>query len=167
MNRERIRALFGYLKGYRHLLLISLFIMLSELIFAFISPLFFSVTIDSVLDTKPLDTAPDFIAWLVAAVGGVENIRRNLWIVAVAIVTLQIIRGALTFSRSYSTNKASEGTIKKLRDRLYSHVQNLPFKYHVSAQTGDLLQRATNDLDTIRRFIAGSMLELVRTVMLL
>jgi ATP-binding cassette subfamily B protein len=166
LNRERIRALFGYLKGYRHLLLISLFIMLSELIFAFISPLFFSVTIDSVLDTKPLDTAPDFIAWLVAAVGGVENIRRNLWIVAVAIVTLQIIRGALTFSRSYSTNKASEGTIKKLRDRLYSHVQNLPFKYHVSAQTGDLLQRATNDLDTIRRFIAGSMLELVRTVML-
>lgn len=166
MNRERIKALFGYLKGYRYLLVISLLVMLSELIFAFISPLIFSVTIDSVLDTKSLDTAPVFIAWLVNAVGGVDNIRRNLWIVAVALIGLQIIRGGLTFSRSYSTNRASEGTIKNLRDRMYSHVQNLSFEFHVSAQTGDLLQRATNDVDTIRRFVSGSMLELIRTVML-
>ena len=166
MNRERIKALFGYLKGYRHILVISLLVMLSELIVSFTSPLFFSVTIDSVLDTKPIETAPNFIVWIVNSIGGVEHIRRNLWIVAVVMVGLQIIRGGLTFSRSYSTNKASEGTIKNLRDRLYAHVQNLPFKYHVSAQAGDLLQRATNDIDTTRRFISGSMLELVRTVML-
>ncbi|MGI6576700.1 MAG: ABC transporter ATP-binding protein [Eubacteriales bacterium] len=166
MNRERIKALFGYVKGFRHLLLISLILMFVELLLTFVSPLFLSVTIDSILDTKPLTDIPEYFVWFINAVGGVEHIRKNLWIMAISMIGLQAIRGFLTFSRSYTTNRASEGTIKKLRDRLYSHVQNLPFKYHVSAQTGDLLQRATNDIDTIRRFVAGSLLEFVRTILL-
>lgn len=166
MNRQRIKALLGYIKGFKHLLLISLLLLFAELLLTFVSPLFMSVTIDSILDTKPLTNLPEYFIWFINAVGGVEHIRNNLWIIALAMIGLQALRGLLTFSRSFTTSKASEGTIKRLRDRLYSHVQNLPFKYHVSAQTGDLLQRATNDIDTIRRFISGSSLELIRTILL-
>ena len=190
MNRKRIKALFGFLKGYKFLLLISLLLMVAELLLNFVTPQFLSVTFDSILniedmvldtgdsvldpddtilsteDIEPKSSVPNYIMWFIDAVGGVEHIRSNLWIMALAMIGLQALRGLLTFSRSFTTSKASEGTIKRLRDRLYSHVQNLPFKYHVSAQTGDLLQRATNDIDTIRRFIAGSSLELIRTILL-
>ncbi|NLM61399.1 MAG: ABC transporter ATP-binding protein, partial [Clostridiales bacterium] len=161
MNRKRIKALFGFLKGYKFLLLISLLLMVAELLLNFVTPQFLSVTFDSILniedtvldtgdsvldpddtilsteDIEPKSSVPNYIMWFIDAVGGVEHIRSNLWIMALAMIGLQALRGLLTFSRSFTTSKASEGTIKRLRDRLYSHVQNLPFKYHVSAQTGD------------------------------
>ena len=49
---------------------------------------------------------------------------------------------------------AGEGVVKSLRDRLYAHIQRLPFAYHANTQTGDIIQRATNDMDTVRRFVA-------------
>lgn len=165
MNRKKLKALFGYVKGYRFFIVLSLALMFAELLLTFVSPLVLSVTIDSVLDDNALN-APAYFVWFINAVGGISHIRGNLWIMAVAMVVLQAIRGLLTFARAYANNKASESSIKRLRDRLYSHVQNLPFKYHVSAQTGDLIQRATSDVDTIRRFISGSLLEFARTILL-
>jgi len=165
LNRTKLKALFGYVKGYRFYLVLSLALMFAELLLTFVSPLVLSVTIDSVLDDNALN-APAYFIWFINAVGGVSYIRRNLWIMAVAMVALQAVRGLLTFVRAYANNKASESSIKRLRDRLYSHVQSLPFRYHVSAQTGDLIQRATSDVDTIRRFISGSLLEFARTILL-
>ncbi len=42
---------------------------------------------------------------------------------------------------------------KYLRDRLYTHIQALPYAYHVNAATGDLIQRCTSDVETVRRFL--------------
>ena len=44
-------------------------------------------------------------------------------------------------------------TAQHLRDRIYAHVQEPPYDYHVKAETGDLLQRCTSDVDNIRRFL--------------
>ena len=41
--------------------------------------------------------------------------------------------------------QASETTARKLRDRLYDHLQYLPYSYHKQADTGDLIQRCTSD----------------------
>ena len=53
---------------------------------------------------------------------------------------------------------------RNLRNRLYSHLQILSYEYHVQAQTGDLIQRCTSDVDTIRRFLAAQLTEIFRTV---
>jgi len=136
-----------------------------ELFLSFVSPLIMSVTIDSVLGSEPLKT-PEYFAWFIRAVGGVDFIKKNLWIMALAMVGMQVMRGGLSFLRAYANNKAGEGSTKKLRDRFYAHMQKLPFSYHASVMTGDLIQRATNDIDTLRRFIAGGALELLRTLLL-
>ncbi len=165
MNKKNIKALFKYLKGFRYLLVLSLIFMFIELLLTFVSPLILSVTIDSVLGDEPLNV-PGYFAWFIQAIGGIETLRPNLWIMGVLMVVLQAARGLLTFVRAYANNKASESTMKRLRDKFYSHVQNLPYLYHVSAQTGDLIQRATNDVDTIRRFVSGTLLEFARTILL-
>jgi ATP-binding cassette subfamily B protein len=71
------------------------------------------------------------------------------------------------FARAKLNTHAGEGSVRALRDRLYAHIQRLPFSWHASAQTGDVIQRATNDVDTVRRFNTGVLLEFVRTVLLL
>ncbi len=162
---ERVRALLRYTKGFRLPILLSFLLMVAELILGFISPLVLAVTIDSVLGSEPVNVAWYF-RWFVPMVGGVEVIRRNLWIMAAAMVGMTILSGILRFARARLNTRAGEGSVQVLRDRLYAHIQRLPFRWHAAAQTGDVIQRATNDVDTVRRFNSGILLEFVRTILM-
>ncbi len=162
---ERVRALLRYTKGYRLPILLSFLLMEAELVLGFISPLILAITIDSVLGSEPVNVAWYF-RWFVPMVGGVELIRRNLWIMAAAMLGMTVLSGFLRFARARLNTRAGEGSVQVLRDRLYAHIQRLPFRWHASAQTGDVIQRATNDVDTVRRFNSGVLLEFVRTILM-
>ncbi len=54
----------------------------------------------------------------------------------------------------------------RLRNYLLDHIQRLTFTYHDKTQTGELIQRATSDVDTIRRFFAEQAIESGRIVLL-
>ncbi len=58
---------------------------------------------------------------------------------------------------------ASENAAITLRNRLYSHMQELPYAYHSKASTGDLVQRCTSDVDTVRRFLSFHLMNIVTT----
>ncbi len=162
---ERVRALLRYTKGYRLPILLSFLLMEAELVLGFISPLILAITIDSVLGSEPVNVAWYF-RWFVPMVGGVELIRRNLWIMAAAMLGMTVLSGFLRFARARLNTRAGEGSVQVLRDRLYAHIQRLPFRWHANAQTGDVIQRATNDVDTVRRFNSGVLLEFVRTILM-
>ena len=118
---------------------------------------------DSVIDAQPFDLPGWLVAWIEMA-GGREAWRQNLWISAVILVVVALIGGLFTYFRGRYTAKASEGIAQRLRDRLYGHLQSLSYDYHVKAETGDLIQRCTSDVETIRRFLAVQVIELVRGV---
>ncbi len=163
--KGRVRALLRYTKGFRVPILLSFLLMFAELVVGFISPLVLSITIDSVLGSEPVNVAWYF-RWFVPMVGGVEYIRRNLWVMAAAMLGMTLLSGVVRFLRTRLNTRAGEGSVRVLRDRLYAHIQRLPFRWHAAAQTGDVIQRATNDVDTIRRFNSGVLLEFVRTVLM-
>lgn len=60
------------------------------------------------------------------------------------------------FLRGRLSAQASETIAKNIRDRIFDHIQRLPYKYHKEADTGDLMQRCTSDIETIRRFLGCS-----------
>ena len=162
---SRMRALLQYTEGFRIPILLSFVLMAAELVIGFISPLVISVTFDSVLGTKPVNVAWYF-RWFVPMVGGVEVIRRHLWIMAAAVLGMSALSGLIRFLRARLNARAGEGSVRVLRNRLFAHIQRLPFRWHAAAQTGDVIQRATNDVDTIRRFNSGVLLEFVRTILM-
>jgi len=164
-GKGRLRALLRYTKGYRLPMIVSFLLLFAELVISFISPLVLSITIDSVLGSEPVNVAWYF-RWFVPAVGGIEVIRSNLWIMSAALVGMTVILGVVRFARTRLNTRAGEGSVRVLRDRLYAHIQHLPFSWHAAAQTGDIIQRATNDVDTVRRFNSGVLLEFVRTVLM-
>lgn len=166
LKKDNLLAVLRYTKGFRLPMILSFLLLGCELVISFVSPLVMSVTIDSVLGGGPLNT-PWYFAWFIHAVGGIETIRNNLWIMAAAMLGLQIILGVFRYIRAKCNNLAGEGVVKSLRDKLYAHIQRLPFAYHANTQTGDIIQRATNDMDTIRRFVNGMMLEFIRTILML
>ena len=73
---------------------------------------------------------------------------------SLGLYSLSAITGGFTFVSGALTARTSEGIAKIIRDYLYDHIQRLTFSYHNQTQTGELIQRATSDIDAIRRFFS-------------
>jgi len=63
-----------------------------------------------------------------------------------------------------SAANISEGVAENLRNRLYTHLQNVPFDYFKHVSAGDIVQRCSSDVDTIRRFVSVQLLEVFRAL---
>lgn len=134
-------------------------------IIGFLTPLLLSEIVDSILGSEPF-TMPDFLMNPINALGGRDFLRQNLWIPALVLILMNVVNGVFTFIKGRSSAIASENIARKLRNDLYRHLQHLPFAYHVKAQAGELIQRCTSDVDTIRRFLAVQVMEVVNTVLM-
>lgn len=97
--------------------------------------------------------------------GGVTGVA-PLALILTGFVTLAVIQAFFTFQSRKLAAQTAEGIARRLRNYLYDHLQRLPFRYHDKMQTGELLQRATSDIDAIRRFFADQAIESGRVVLL-
>ncbi|HOZ37585.1 MAG TPA: ABC transporter ATP-binding protein [Anaerolineaceae bacterium] len=80
-----------------------------------------------------------------------------------ALIALQALS---SFMSSWMANFTAENTTRRLRDYLFDHIQRLSYSYHSESKTGDLLERATSDVDTLRRFFADQAIGVGRIVMI-
>ena len=121
------------------------------------------ITVDNVLNDLPIE--PNLLVmWLVNLLGGIEAWRQNIWLAGAAYVILFSIIAMFVFWRQRCMALGGEAMAKRLKDRLYNHIQKLPYNYHVHAQTGDLIQRCTSDVETTRRFMQQQTIEIARAV---
>ncbi|MBT5019042.1 MAG: ABC transporter ATP-binding protein [Planctomicrobium sp.] len=95
------------------------------------------------------------------------TIRNVLLPVALMVVGLNLLNGIFTYLRGRWAAQASEGIVQRLRNRLYSHIEKLPAKYFDHADTGDIVQRCSSDVETIRVFMASQVVEIAKVSLLL
>lgn len=131
----------------------------------FTTPIFLGEIIDSVLGTKP-STLPEFLLNPIRQLGGREFLISHLWILGAVYVLLFLISGTANYFKGRWTATASENIALTLRESLYNHLQKLPFAYHVKAEPGELIQRCTSDVETVRRFLSGQIMEIVNTLLM-
>jgi ATP-binding cassette subfamily B protein len=78
----------------------------------------------------------------------------TLPLVALGFVGLALLQGGFTFLSGRLAAQTAEGIALRLRNYLFDHIQRLSFTYHDQTQTGELIQRCTSDVDSLRRFFA-------------
>ena len=157
-------ALIGSLaRGCRRPLILGSLYALLAVVFSFAIPFVTSFTLDYVVEGTALDMPAFFTAWL-ARTGGRTYLLHNIWLCGAAFVLLTLFNGLFTFLRRREVAFAAEGVAKTLRDGLYRRLEDVPYDYHKHANTGDLVQRCSSDVDTVRRFISLQLMEIVRTV---
>ena len=97
--------------------------------------------------------------------------KADLWSIlvpaAAAIVVFHALHGFFTYLRGRWAAQASEGIVRKLRHRLYAHLERLPCTYHDKADTGDLVQRCSSDVETLRVFLSAQIVEIARVLLFL
>lgn len=133
---------------------------------SFLTPLILEETIDGVIGQKRELNLPGVLLDWINARGGRDFLIENLWIMAGILVFFYILSGVIQYLRGRWVAEASESIAKNMRDALYSHLQTLPYDYHVKAQTGDLIQRCTSDVETIRRFLSSEVVDMFRSVLM-
>jgi ATP-binding cassette subfamily B multidrug efflux pump len=95
-----------------------------------------------------------------------KNMSVILWM-ALGLVALALGRALFQFAQGYLSERASQGVAYDLRNALYAKIQGLSFSYHDRAQTGQLLTRATNDVELVRMFTGMGFLQFLNSVVML
>jgi len=85
----------------------------------------------------------------------------------VAIAIFAALRGIFAFLQAFWAEKNSQSVAYDLRNDLYAKIQSLSFSYHDKNQTGQLMIRATDDIEKVRLFIGQGLLQLVGAIILL
>ena len=95
------------------------------------------------------------------------NAPQALLTAIISIVVFAVLRGVFAFLQAYWAEKNSQAVAYDLRNDLYAKIQNLSFSYHDKNQTGQLMIRATDDVEKVRLFIGQGLLQLVGALILL
>ena len=78
--------------------------------------------------------------------------QSRLLLLSVAIVLLALVRSATVYTESYLFESVAHLVPFRLRGDLFAKLQRMSFGYHDRQQTGNLMSRATSDIDAVRYF---------------
>lgn len=84
-----------------------------------------------------------------------------------AIVIFAALRGIFAFLQAYWAERNSQAVAYDIRNDLYAKIQQLSFSYHDQNQTGQLMIRATDDVEKLRLFIGQGFLQLIGAIILI
>ena len=91
--------------------------------------------------------------------------RTTLWI-GVGFLTLALFEGGFAFLSGRLAAYTAEGITRRIRDFLFDHIQRLSFSYHATTPTGDMIERVTSDVDSLRRFFSEQAIGMGRIILL-
>lgn len=160
-----VKIVYPHSKGFLKFFYISAATTIFKVVAGFLTPQVIRFTVDSVIDEVPMNYSRPIMN-MVDAVGGIEFLKQNLWIFALLILILAIITAVSDYIGRITVAKGTEGIIKNIRDKLFEHIQKLPYSWHIKNQTGDIIQRSTSDVEIVRNFISSQLVEMFRVVML-
>ena len=153
--------------GHKRAMIAGAIAMIVAVVAMYIRPFIISFTVDYVIGGIEETDIPQTVMNWIESIGGRDYMISHFILCAVALVFVTFINAAATHFRGRFVAKSSEGMAKTLRDDLYWHLQAVPYDYHKHVSTGDLIQRCTSDVETIRRFVANQLLEMLRTLVML
>jgi ATP-binding cassette, subfamily B, multidrug efflux pump len=85
---------------------------------------------------------------------------------ALLLFALGLVSAVLNLGNRYGSEWVAARVGYDLRNRMYDHIQHLPFTYHDHTQSGQLISRCIEDVRSIERFAGGAVADLVRFVLL-
>ena len=165
-NKINWKLLFFFMKGSGLYFGISIVASFVTAMADMINPQIIRATIDNAIGGKP----SDFPAWVnkvVEDLGGFEYLGKHLYIPAIMIAIVGIIRVISQFTGNVSNANGSEILVKNMRDIIFEHIERLPFEWHMKNSTGDIIQRCTTDIDRTRTFVAEQLTSVFRISILM
>ena len=165
-KRENLSLLWQFLKGAKRYFFVTILATGVTALADMLQPQIIRAAVDCALGGKEGDF-PAFVMDAVNSIGGFAYLGQHLWIMALAILAVAVVQVASNYTFRVYNTKASETLVKSMRDQLFSHIQHLPFSWHMKNKTGDIIQRCTSDIETTKNFLSEQLTSVFRVVILL
>ena len=137
------RRLLGFLRPYRRAVIASLFFACLAMVMTVLIPLLVGDTVDAITEHRRSDILP----------------------LVLAILGAGVLRLGLTVIRRLIAGRVSVDVEFDLRERMYRHLQTLELGFFDGQQTGQLMSRATVDLQSIRFFLGYGLIFLTQNAL--
>lgn len=143
-----------YMKGYRGVFLFAIVSIVAATVMQLATPILIQYTIDSIIGTEPAGNMQFLM----------DRFGRNLMSIVWLVIGIALIRAVFLFLKGYLSSFAAENIAQNLRNQLYRQIQYMTYEYHTKKETGDMIQRCTSDVETIRRFLGVQVVDLGRII---
>ena len=167
VRQNHTKLLARFLRGSKLLFAFSMLASAVSALCDMLSPQIVRVAVDQVLGGKDPGSLPAWVGRLIDRLGGFEAGPAIVWVFALAVVLVALVKATAQYTFRVANTAASERMVKNVRDSLFRHIERLPFAWHMQHRTGDMIQRCTSDLETLRNFISEQMTGILRIVILL
>ena len=144
----------AYARGHRRLAVLAYGSLLIATFAQLVVPQLVNVIVDTVVGGIQADSAARTVApALLAAM--------------IAIVVFALVRAIFAYGQQYNAERISQNIAFDFRNQLFAKIQRLSFSYLDRNQTGQLMIRATDDVEKVRLFIGQGLVVAVQSCLLL
>ena len=155
-----------FLEGSRKWFAVSILCSCVTSLLDMINPKIISYTVDSIIGDQEANLTGLLGRWT-ESLGGSAYLRRHLWVIPLVVVAVAVLANAFRYLNKLTNTMGAEKLVKRMRDQLFAHIERLPFSWHGQNHTGDIIQRCTSDVETIKNFVSEQLTSLLRIVILM
>ena len=165
-DKASLRDLWVITKGQRVKYLLAILAMAITNACMFSAPIVGGHAID-VITLQNFEYADQFLLSLGQYLFGEVSFIGYLWIAASVGLIITAFGGLFLYARGRLAALASESIARGVREKLYEKLQDVKLSFYDGEDTGDLVQRCSSDLETLRVFLASDIIEIGRAIMLI
>ena len=163
---SKIQLILHFLYGAKRYFVFSLTFAALVSLFDMLNPKLISFAVDSVIgDAEP--AIPAAAMRIVNACGGVSYLKEHFILLALGVAAVGGMAALCRLIFRRCNAKGAETFVERMRNELFRHIMYLPYVWHGENSTGDIIQRCTSDVQTIKRFVSEQLVQLFRTVILI
>lgn len=141
-----IRRYLKFVKPYRLQIIGTIIIGILKFAIPLMIPLLIKFVLDDVIANDALSTS--------------EKSDRLLWVMGIMIVVFVVLRPPIEYYRQYFAQWTASKILYDIRDRLFTHMQRLSFKYYSNTRAGEVISRMINDVEQTKTFVVTGLMNL-------
>lgn len=167
---KSILAIYHQLGKNKWLYLTSTILLLISIFARSFEPKVLQMIVDHVItpyfDSDKKIKTDQLVGWITGFIPASKtlNYKWLLFSFGLFYIIISIVRGGALFGAMIMKHKATQDTIKKLRDKLFLKIQQLPLSFLYKFSKGELIQRSTGDIDTVKDFIDQQITAFLRLI---
>lgn len=141
-----IRRYLKFVKPYRLQIIGTIIIGILKFAIPLMIPLLIKFVLDDVIANDDLSKS--------------EKSDRLLWVMGIMIVVFVVLRPPIEYYRQYFAQWTASKILYDIRDRLFTHMQRLSFKYYSNTRAGEVISRMINDVEQTKTFVVTGLMNL-------
>jgi ATP-binding cassette, subfamily B, putative efflux pump len=150
-----IRRYLTFVKPYRLQIIGTIIIGVLKFAIPLMIPLLIKFVLDDVIANDNLSKA--------------EKSDKLFWVMGIMIVVFVVLRPPIEYYRQYFAQWTASKILYDIRDRLFTHMQRLSFRYYSNTRAGEVISRMINDVEQTKTFVVTGLMNLwldIATIMI-